>query len=307
MSRERNTPLDDVGDASDGSASMAGYPTPDNDRERDPHDGPVPPRPQRADHSTSGDQLDLVTTLGHELASLLDGSMRSLSLAMTALERNGREAATFDIACRRLGTVERTLERMAEIVTTAMSTAALPLGSPLHLRGRPASVGECLEHAAEVVGPRAEHLGIELDVDADAASQTQPSGALYAAILNGVRNAIDSIEAAGGDGRITLTARADARLGEPWTIIEVVDDGFGLPDGLEPHRLFDHGVSGRAGHTGIGLALAKQIVLDMGGMIALAEAGGMPPRQGAILRIECPVPALDQPIGQDRTPPDSER
>lgn len=262
-----------------------------------PHDPTPPAKPGRADHTTAGDQLDLVTTLGHELASLLDGSMRCLSLAMTALERDGRQAATLDVAFRRLSTLQRSLERMAELVGSAMSSSALPLGSALHNHGRPATLGECLEHAAEVLGPRAEHLEVDLIVDPEPSAAMLPAGALYAAVLNAGRNALDSIEAIGGSGTITFSARADTRSGQPWAIVEVVDDGQGLPPGIEPHQLFDHGVTGRAGHTGIGLSLARKVVLDGGGMIALAEAGGPPPRAGAILRIELPIPDVERKIG----------
>lgn len=262
-----------------------------------PNEPTRPAKPGRADHTTAGDQLDLVTTLGHELASLLDGSMRCLSLAMTALERDGRQAATLDVAFRRLCTLQRSLERMAELVAGAMSSSVLPLGSALHSQGRPATIGECLEHAAEVLGPRAEHLEVDLIVDPEPGAASLPSGALYAAVLNGTRNALDSIEAAGGSGTVTLSARNDTRGGQAWAIIEIVDDGQGLPPGIEPHQLFDHGITGRDGHTGIGLALARKVVLDGGGLIALAEAGGPVPRSGAILRIELPIPDVERKIG----------
>jgi signal transduction histidine kinase len=70
-------------------------------------------------------------------------------------------------------------------------------------------------------------------------------------------------------------------------IVEVTDDGPGLPPELVP-RLFEPLVTARPGGTGLGLALARRIVGTHGGTIALSTP---PQPTGASFRIELPAPA----------------
>jgi signal transduction histidine kinase len=79
----------------------------------------------------------------------------------------------------------------------------------------------------------------------------------------------------------TVTTRA--RAGTDRLIIEVTDDGPGVPASIAPH-IFDPLVRARSGGTGLGLALARRIVLAHGGSIALVAGG-----PGAAFRVELPI------------------
>ncbi|GGS25252.1 MULTISPECIES: ATP-binding protein [Actinokineospora] len=69
-----------------------------------------------------------------------------------------------------------------------------------------------------------------------------------------------------GGGTVTLTARVSGET----VVVEVADNGPGVPDELAPH-IFDRGVSG-AGSTGLGLALARALVDSDGGRMELSTA-----------------------------------
>ncbi len=71
--------------------------------------------------------------------------------------------------------------------------------------------------------------------------------------------------------------------GDHWSLV-VADDGPGIPEHMrsEVFRMFSTG--GAPGHTGIGLAVVRKIVLANGGRI---EVNGNSPR-GAVFRIEWP-------------------
>ncbi|MEV6607534.1 ATP-binding protein [Kutzneria sp. NPDC051319] len=84
-----------------------------------------------------------------------------------------------------------------------------------------------------------------------------------------------------GGGTVTLTART----GEGTAVIEVTDNGSGVPDELASH-IFERGVSGH-GSTGVGLALARALVDADGGRMQLAT-----PRPATFL-IFLPVPKPD--------------
>lgn len=65
--------------------------------------------------------------------------------------------------------------------------------------------------------------------------------------------------------RVCTRAHTDGE----WTVIQVEDDGPGVPAPLAA-RIFEPLVTGRSGGTGLGLALARRIAAAHGGTIALA-------------------------------------
>jgi signal transduction histidine kinase len=72
-----------------------------------------------------------------------------------------------------------------------------------------------------------------------------------------------------GAGAVGLTVRT-ARGAGAMVVLEVSDEGPGVPDGLVPH-MFDRGVS-TASSTGIGLGLARAFVEADGGRLELRRA-----------------------------------
>ena len=96
------------------------------------------------------------------------------------------------------------------------------------------------------------------------------------ALLNLARNALQAVD---GHGRIVLRTRAVAnthigpvrhRLAVQ---IEVVDDGPGVPPEIRS-SLFYPLVTGRANGTGLGLAVAQEIVTRNGGLIGFDSEPG---------------------------------
>ncbi len=99
---------------------------------------------------------------------------------------------------------------------------------------------------------------------------------LVQAFLNLVKNAAEAIDEGGESGRIILTTafRPGVRLSVPGSgarvslplMIEVEDNGTGVPDHLKPH-LFDAFVTTKRSGSGLGLALVAKIIGDHGGVI----------------------------------------
>jgi len=73
-----------------------------------------------------------------------------------------------------------------------------------------------------------------------------------------------------GAGGVGLTVRSTTRGSGAMVVLEVSDEGVGIPDGLVAH-IFDRGVS-TASSTGIGLGLARAFIEADGGRLELRRA-----------------------------------
>ena len=100
---------------------------------------------------------------------------------------------------------------------------------------------------------------------------------LREAIDNLLRNAI---EASPSNGTVTLDARADGT----GIAILVADEGAGIPADTLP-RIFDLYFTTKPEGTGIGLAVAQQIVTSHGGTIEVDSEPG----RGTRMRVRIPA------------------
>lgn len=106
---------------------------------------------------------------------------------------------------------------------------------------------------------------------------------LVQAFLNLVKNAAEAVAEGGEPGRILMTTafRPGMRLQLPGSgsrvslplMIEIEDNGPGVPETLKPH-LFDPFVTTKHKGTGLGLALVAKIIGDHGGIIECESEPG---------------------------------
>lgn len=245
--------------------------------------------------------VERIAALTHDLGNLLDGSMRYLGLARRSLGAvlAAREAEGVH---RQLDVVYASLERMADLVHAAMRSSASVVGSPTMTPMKPISLEEAAEHAAEVLRPEAGERGIEITTAISPDAAGLPAGPLYSVILNAIRNAVESIARAqvremgvrSGHVEIAVNTKPvgpaeDASV--DLVLLEVRDDGAGVPGEGDTARAFDLGYSTKPGGMGIGLALARDVVREFGGMIELVRRTdrGSPDRPGAILKVAYPI------------------
>lgn len=81
-------------------------------------------------------------------------------------------------------------------------------------------------------------------------------------VFNLVRNSLDATE----EAQVTISTHVDGAS----VILDVSDDGPGVPDHLKP-RIFEPFVTGKPDGTGLGLALCQRLVEEMGGDIMLLD------------------------------------
>jgi len=244
-----------------------------------------------------------LTTLVHELSSLLDGSMRVVGLARRSLDP-GHPSCPDQVA-RQLDTVTAAMLQMADLVRQSMiGLAEGGLGGMRVGFGACSSVADAVRHGVDVMAPLAEDSGIAIDCDVAPELNEVVAGPIYSVITNGVKNAIESIRAAGdregaarGQVHVRAWAEPAGRNSSPSTVhIEIIDDGVGPPR-ADPAGPFTPGFSTKPGGSGIGLSLSRDILTRLGGTIELrarprdATTG----RAGAVLSAAYPAPGAVRP------------
>ena len=154
----------------------------------------------------------------------------------------------------------------------------LDYARPPRLSLRETSLRGMLEAAAGALGAKAatRRVTIERDLTGAGDAVFDPDQ-LKQAVDNLLRNAID---ASPDGGRVRLEARRDG----PDHVIDVVDEGPGIPAHLVP-KIFDLYFTTKADGTGVGLAVTHQIVEAHQGRIEVDS----PPGRGTRMRVRIPA------------------
>lgn len=235
-----------------------------------------------------------LATLGHELCNLLDGSMRSLGLVSRALREGPGTTQQRDEVRRRVEAAYTALERMTGLVRAALNGTGTLAQVESPLRRRCLSLAEALSHAVEVMGACAADHGVEIRSTIDEELTGLPAGPVYGAALNALRNAVESVASTGRGGEVEVAACVQRRAGSEGAaarvVIEVRDDGRGLPEGVPPGSLFEFGMSTKPGGSGIGLAVVRDVARELGGTAELLPRTSAAGRSGAVLRLTYPAP-----------------
>jgi two-component system nitrogen regulation sensor histidine kinase NtrY len=202
-----------------------------------------------------------VTSLAQTAAGLMaaadDGSNRDVSDARAAVETLARRAdgvMHFVESYRQISRTPEVRRRLVDVRPWAREIEAL-------FRAGDAAAGVALS-----VSVTPEQLTLDADPDL-----------LCQVLINLLRNAAEAARghAAEPAVRLSFAQAPGARVR-----IEVGDNGPGVPEGLR-QEVFLPFFTTKAKGTGVGLSLARQIVLAHQGSIALAEADG----GGALFRI----------------------
>ncbi len=215
--------------------------------------------------------------LVHELANLLDGSLRNVGLALRRIEREGFDSD--DHVLDHLRTSELTLRQMASLLNGWQVNAGVE-----RLAGNAAdfTLGQIAEHATKIMHPVAEAQDITLAVHIDPAVRRLNLPMLQPVILNGLRNAVEAI---GRGGSVELTARTAGDDVE----IRITDDGPGVDPSLarDADGLVPAGASTKSTGQGLGLAISRDLVRAMGGTMRLEDNDDL--GHGAVLVLRLPL------------------
>ncbi len=233
--------------------------------------------------ATLRSQQDLVANVSHELKTPLT-SIQGFSQALldgTASDPEVRQRAA-EIIHEEAG-------RMRRLVDELLDLARLEAGQ-VELAQEEIDIGALLRAGAERFGPQAEQAQVELRVEADPALPPVRGDAdrLEQVFANLLDNAIRHV---GAGGQVTLSAEQQGAS----LVCAVTDNGPGIPAEDLP-RLFERFYQvdksrvrerNRRGGAGLGLAIAREIVLAHGGQIRVESVEGL----GTRFTVELPIQA----------------
>jgi signal transduction histidine kinase len=222
---------------------------------------------------------ELASTVAHEVRNPLNAiGMTAQRLRREFLNAGHATPGPDDAELRELlDVLGSETQRIDRIVQQFLDYARPP-----RLSLREASLREVLDAAAEALRAKAATRGITIDSDvAGVGDALFDSDQLKQAVDNLLRNAID---ASPDGGRVRLEARRDW----PDHVIDVADDGPGIPADIVP-KIFDLYFTTKADGTGVGLAVTHQIVEAHQGRIDVESSPGagtrmsvrIPAEQGA--------------------------
>jgi len=214
---------------------------------------------------------EAVAGLSHYIRNVLQSMEAARYLVPAAIE-DGDMASLAEA----WGELERNIGLIGELALNMLSYSKK--AGPDYVTFDP---NTAVRHVVEMVVHRAQEHGAELKLHLDGAVPPVrlDRGAVQRVLLNLINNAID----AAPDGHIQVSTHWDAAGRH--VEIHITDDGPGIPAPL--HETIFHAFFTTKGSegTGLGLAVSKKLIEELGGRIGLESA----PAQGTTFTIALPA------------------
>lgn len=185
-----------------------------------------------------------------------------------------------------LDAISRAARIQSQLIEDVLDVSRIVSGK-MRLERRPTRLAEVIEAAVETVTPAAEAKSIELlhSVDSGVGIVAVDPARIQQVVWNLLSNAI-KFTPAGGNVRLRVERAGDE------VVIEVSDDGPGIPEEFLPHifeRFRQADSTSRRLHAGLGLGLAltKDLTELHGGRVSVDSEGG----KGAVFTVIIPAPS----------------
>lgn len=231
---------------------------------------------------------ETVAYLSHYIKNILQGMRSGAEVVERGLEH--RDLATATQGWR---IVERNLDRSYNLMLNMLA-----FSKEREPRFEVLQVNRIVEEVVALVQKQADAKRVVLLADLDEHAPPIPVDydGVHQVILNIVTNAIDAVEREKGIINVRTRYHAEQNL----VLLSVADNGPGVPAEMRT-RIFEAFQSTKGhGGTGLGLAVARKIVQELGGTLELVD----PPDGGAEFRIALPAArATASSSGDTQGPP----
>jgi signal transduction histidine kinase len=228
----------------------------------------------------TGLQAERLAAVG-ETTAALSHSIKNILQALRGgadVVELGLRAANITQAAKGWRIVDRNLEKIYNLTMNLLAYSR-PREPKLEQINPKVLIEECLELMATAAAEKGVMAVADVEPD-HPAFPADPDG-LHQVLMNLLINSLDAVEPQ--KGLIHVVCRYDSENKQ--TIIEVTDNGVGIPPSMMNHmfELF-HSTKGNRG-TGLGLAVAKKIIDEHDGSITVKSKQG----EGTTFTIRLPV------------------
>jgi len=235
---------------------------------------------QNAKLYQAGVQAERLAAVG-ETTAALSHSIKNILQALRGgadVVEMGLRSSNLTQASKGWRIVDRNLDKIYNLTLNLLAYSR-PREPRLEMVNPKALINDCLELIAAAANEKGAMVVADVD-ESHPAIPLDPSG-MHQVLMNLLSNALDAV--APRKGLIQVVCRYDGENRE--TTLEVIDNGIGVPPSMMQHmfQLF-HSTKGNRG-TGLGLAVAKKIVDEHEGSIAVRSI----PEEGSTFTIRLPV------------------
>jgi signal transduction histidine kinase len=201
----------------------------------------------------------LLAGIIHEIRGPLAVIRGSAELLRSSFESPLGEAQWVDAIIRGCQMLQMRLEHLMAAVRSGpaqpQSVEVVPL------------LNEAVELFLKGLPPTGRRLQVHVVPICTAATVRADAGRLIQVLIDLLSNAHQALATHDTGGEIQLRCRAAEAEGGRWVLVEVSDDGPGIPD-IYLERIFEPFFTTKEEGTGYGLYLASEIVKEQGGRIA---------------------------------------
>jgi signal transduction histidine kinase len=230
----------------------------------------------------------LTANVGHEVKNPINAMVVHLELLRSKLAGGGE---TFDTssAQRHVEILAAEMHRLDRVVETLAD-----FSRPMELDLREYDLRRVVEQVLDLSGAELREHGVRIEFDEAEWPVTVRVDAelVRQAFLNLLLNAMQAMPSG---GVVRVTVRREQRV----AVVEVADDGTGIPEALLP-RIFDLYFTTKPKGSGIGLAMTYRIVqLHGGAMEVRSNADAAAPGRGTTFTVRIPISNASGGEGRD--------
>ena len=242
---------------------------------------------------------DIARRIAHEIKNPLT----PIQLSAERLQRKYGRVITEDreVFDKCTETIIRQVGDVARMVDEFSSFARMPKADMADMDSR-----DAVRDSVTLFQMAANGIDIVLDMPKEALMVSADRRLLSQGLTNLVKNATESVQSVveskdkpeGFKGRVETRMRRDGQS----IVIEVIDNGTGLPKQGRARLLEPYVTTKGTKGTGLGLAIVQKIVEQHNGVLVLEDAPVVPGRdRGALVRIT--LPALDLSVQPEQKRP----
>ena len=202
-------------------------------------------------HAVEAERLHAFRETARRVAHEIKNPLTPIRFALARLRGQAPDTLQEDVSV--IAVESERLDRMAK---SFAEFGRLPEGPPSEV-----DMGELVRYTARSCVPS--DIALDLQIDDNLPHVFGHNGALAGALTNVLLNAVD---ASGGKGRITVSAKIAKLGGGDAVRISVADNGKGIAaDSLD--RIWEPYVTYKSGGTGLGLSIARQAIWAHNGTV----------------------------------------